>query len=132
LFNGYYNYKNTSPPCIAVAAQQEQRHKSKRCSRRQCPAAYSKTHSTKACGTWMGSFASPADSPDFAPSDYKAFRSLQNWLNGKEFTTEAELRQSIQDWIDSRSAGFWVMGFVDLPERWAKAIEYEGDYFPDE
>lgn len=74
----------------------------------------------------------PPYSPDLAPSDYKAFLSLQNWLNGKEFATEAELRQSIQDWVDSRSAGFWVMGFVDLPNRWEKVIEYEGDYFPED
>jgi histone-lysine N-methyltransferase SETMAR len=74
----------------------------------------------------------PPYSPDLAPSDYKAFRSLQNWLNGKEFANEAELRLSIQEWIDSRNAGFWVMGFIDLPERWRKVIEYEGDYFPDE
>uniref|UniRef100_A0A914DE31 Transposase n=1 Tax=Acrobeloides nanus TaxID=290746 RepID=A0A914DE31_9BILA len=74
----------------------------------------------------------PPYSPDLAPSDYKAFLSLQNWLKGKEFATEAELRQSIQDWIDSRPAGFWVMGFTDLPERWRKVIEYEGDYFPED
>jgi histone-lysine N-methyltransferase SETMAR len=74
----------------------------------------------------------PPYSPDLAPSDYKAFRSLQNWLNGKEFATEEELRQSVQEWMDSRPAGFWVMGFVDLPERWRKVIEYEGDYFPDD
>lgn len=74
----------------------------------------------------------PPYSPDLAPSDYKAFRSLQNWLHGKEFATEDELRQSIQEWMESRPAGFWVMGFTDLPNRWAKVIEYEGDYFPDE
>ena len=74
----------------------------------------------------------PPYSPDLAPSDYRAFLSLQNWMKGKEFATEAELRKSIQDWVDSRPAGFWVMGFTDLPERWAKVVEYEGDYFPED
>jgi [histone H3]-lysine36 N-dimethyltransferase SETMAR len=74
----------------------------------------------------------PPYSPDLAPTDYKAFRSLQNWLNGKNFATEEELRKSIQDWIASKPVGFWVKGIVDLPRRWAKVIEYEGDYFPDD
>ena len=50
----------------------------------------------------------------------------------KEFATEAELRKSIQECMDSRPAGFWVMGFTDLPNRWENIIEYEGDYFPDD
>jgi hypothetical protein len=74
----------------------------------------------------------PPYSPDLAPTDYKAFRSLQHWLNGKEFATEDDVRQSIQEWIDSKPAGFWVKGIADLPRRWEKVIEYEGDYFPDE
>uniref|UniRef100_A0A914CMP6 Transposase n=1 Tax=Acrobeloides nanus TaxID=290746 RepID=A0A914CMP6_9BILA len=74
----------------------------------------------------------PPYSPDLAPTDYKAFRSLQHWLNGKEFATEEDVRKSIQEWIDSKSAGFWVKGIADLPNRWDKVIEYEGDYFPDD
>lgn len=38
--------------------------------------------------------------PDFAPSDYKAFRTFENWLNGKEFAIKAKLSQSIQEWLD--------------------------------
>lgn len=74
----------------------------------------------------------PPYSPDLAPTDFKAFRSLQNWLNQKNFASEEELRNSLQAWMDSKPAGFWVKGIVDLPRRWAKVIEYEGDYFPDE
>jgi len=74
----------------------------------------------------------PPYSPDLAPTDYKAFRSLQHWLNGKEFATEDEVKKSIQDWMDSKPAGFWVKGITDLPNRWAKVIEFEGDYFPED
>ena len=71
-------------------------------------------------------------SPDLAPTDYKAFRSLQNWLNGKEFATEEVLKETIQEWIDSKPPGFWVKGIAALPDRWAKTIEFEGDYFPED
>ena len=74
----------------------------------------------------------PPYSPDLAPTDYKAFRSLQHWLNGKEFATQEEVEKSVQEWMDSKPAGFWVKGIADLPRRWEKVVEYEGDYFPDE
>ena len=73
----------------------------------------------------------PPYSPDYAPTDYKAFRSLQNFLNGKNFANEDEVKQAIQEWIDSKNRDFRVKGIAVLPDRWAKAIEYEGDYFPD-
>jgi [histone H3]-lysine36 N-dimethyltransferase SETMAR len=74
----------------------------------------------------------PPYSPDLAPTDFKAFRSLQNWLNGKTFQTEDEVRTSIQEWMDSKPVAFWVKGIADLPNRWALIQEYKGDYFPDE
>lgn len=73
----------------------------------------------------------PPYSPDLAPTDFKAFRSLQNWLNGKEFQSEEELRASVQQWMDGKSSGFWVKGIAELPKRWELVQEYEGDYFPD-
>uniref|UniRef100_A0A914E695 Uncharacterized protein n=1 Tax=Acrobeloides nanus TaxID=290746 RepID=A0A914E695_9BILA len=56
----------------------------------------------------------------------------KHWLAGKEFATKDDVRTSIQEWMDSKPAGFWVKGIVELPNRWAKVVEYEGDYFPDE
>uniref|UniRef100_A0A914ECI2 Uncharacterized protein n=1 Tax=Acrobeloides nanus TaxID=290746 RepID=A0A914ECI2_9BILA len=55
-----------------------------------------------------------------------------NWLNGKEFRNEYEVKESIQQWIDSKPGGFWVKGITALPDRWAKTIEFEVDYFPDD
>jgi histone-lysine N-methyltransferase SETMAR len=74
----------------------------------------------------------PPYSPDLAPTDYKAFQSLQNWLNGKNFETDEEVKASIQNWIDSKTVAFWVKGIAALPGRWTRVIEYEGNYFPEE
>src|SRR4051812_18649955 len=61
----------------------------------------------------------PPYSPDLSPTDFKVFRSLQNWLNGKDFVTELAVRDSIQQWMDSKPPGFWVEGISDLPNRWS-------------
>ena len=45
----------------------------------------------------------PPYSPDLAPTDYKAFRSLQHWLNGKEFATQEEVENRFKNgWIPSQ------------------------------
>uniref|UniRef100_A0A914QL02 Transposase n=1 Tax=Panagrolaimus davidi TaxID=227884 RepID=A0A914QL02_9BILA len=59
----------------------------------------------------------PPYSPCLSPSDFQAFLSLSNWLRGKTFTNDDEVKQCVQEWIGSRDAGFWVHGFTKLPER---------------
>ena len=73
----------------------------------------------------------PPYSPDLSPTDYKAFRSLQNFLAGKEFHNDDEVQEAVGTWITERSSGFFVRGITDLPQRWRKTIEREGDYFPE-
>lgn len=74
----------------------------------------------------------PPYSPDLSSTDYKAFRSLQNFLNGKRYVTEEETVAAIQQWINGKTQGFWVKGIAALPHRWAQVLEYEGEYFPDD
>ena len=73
----------------------------------------------------------PPYSPDLAPTDFKLFRSLQNHLNDNEFKSEEEIRTFLEEFIESRSSGFFVRGFTDLVERWKAVIECEGEYPPD-
>ena len=70
----------------------------------------------------------PPYSPDIAPTDFKFFRSLQNSLRGKEFKDEDEVQLFIEGFIASKSSGFFVKGFTDLPKRWKEVIENEGEY----
>lgn len=74
----------------------------------------------------------PPYSPDIAPTDFKLFRSLQNGLRGKEFNTTEEIRQFVKDFFASKSSGFFVRGFTELPRRWEEVIENEGEYSPDD
>jgi len=45
-------------------------------------------YSAKIVATWLGCVTTSTDSPDFVPSDFHLFRSLQNSLNGKTFASE--------------------------------------------
>ena len=70
-----------------------------------------------------------AYSPDFAPSDYHLFRSLQHHLADSHFQTLEEVRKSIHDFIKSKPSSFFRNWIRELPERWQKCIESEEDYF---
>jgi len=72
-----------------------------------------------------------ACSPDMAPSKYHLFRSLQDHLSDTHFETLEDIRKSIDDFIDSKPSSFYSSGIRQLPYKWLKVIENDGDYFID-
>lgn len=70
----------------------------------------------------------PPYSPDLAPTDYHLFRALQNFLNGKTFTNDAELETAVEDFFQSKPVEFYNSGIRDLPRRWRQVIDNNGDY----
>lgn len=73
----------------------------------------------------------PPYSPDFAPSDYHLFRSLQNSLNGKTFTNDDDLKSYLVQFFADKDQKFYERGIMKLPERWQKVIEQNGKYIID-
>lgn len=71
----------------------------------------------------------PAYSPDIAPSDYHLFRSLQNYLIGKEFVKEENIKSALDNFFASKSSTFYEDGIMTLPLRWQKVIDNNGNYF---
>jgi histone-lysine N-methyltransferase SETMAR len=71
----------------------------------------------------------PPYSPDLAPSDYHLFRSMKNWMRGKEYDDEAELVMDLNAYFASKDQSFFERGIHSLPDRWQLTIDYEGDYF---
>lgn len=71
----------------------------------------------------------PAYSPDIAPSDYHLFRSLQNYLSGKEFSKEDDIKNALDNFFMSKSSRFYEEGLMNLPLRWQKVIDNNGNYF---
>ena len=73
----------------------------------------------------------PAYSPDLSPSHYHLFKSLQHHLADTHFDSTEEIEKSLVDFIDSKPPFFFRSGIRQLPERWRKCVESEGDYFED-
>ncbi|GFU08683.1 histone-lysine N-methyltransferase SETMAR [Trichonephila clavipes] len=65
-------------------------------------------------------------SPDLAPSDYYLFRSLQNFLDGKTFTSNEEVKNHLNQFFASKDQKFYERGIMLLPERWQKVLDQNG------
>ncbi|XP_054158390.1 histone-lysine N-methyltransferase SETMAR-like [Oppia nitens] len=70
----------------------------------------------------------PPYSPDIAPSDYHLFRSLQHFLDGKRFNNKESVETAINDYLANKDEDFFSRGINQLPIRWQKIIEKEGEY----
>ena len=66
--------------------------------------------------------------PDLAPSDYYLFRSLQNFLNGKTFTSNEEVKNDLEQFFASKEQKFYERGIMLLPKRWQKVLDQNGQY----
>ncbi len=73
----------------------------------------------------------PPYSPDLAPSDYHLFRSLQNFLMGKEFDGIEDVKRGITSFIASKLPVFFRDGIEKLVTKWGQVIENEGQYIID-
>ena len=70
----------------------------------------------------------PPYSPDLAPSDYYLFRSLQNFLDGKTFTSNEEVKNHLNQFFASKEQKFYERGIMLLPERWQRILDQNGQY----
>ena len=68
----------------------------------------------------------PPYSPDLAPSDYHFFRSLQNFLNGKNLSNNDDLKSHLIEFFAAKDQEFYQRWIMKLPERWQKVIEQNG------
>lgn len=73
----------------------------------------------------------PAYSPDLAPTDYHLFRSMQHFLTEKKFADLENVRKEVSQFFASKPASFYEKGIKQLPERWEKVINCDGNYFDD-
>lgn len=73
----------------------------------------------------------PPYSPDLAPSDFYLFRSLENNLAGRRFTSLEEIQDQLSTFFNSKPAEFYNKGIQMLPDRWKQVIVNEGNYIID-
>lgn len=70
----------------------------------------------------------PPYSPDIAPSDFYLFQNLQNFLQGKKFNNDYEVKLQVTQFFASKNPQFYEHGIMMLPEKWKKVIENNGQY----
>jgi transposase len=73
----------------------------------------------------------PPYSPDLAPSDYHHFPNLKNYLRGKHFESEEEVKEEVNNWIHSLPQNFFEQGIDALLTRSKKCKELGGGYILD-
>ena len=56
----------------------------------------------------------PPYSPDLAPSDFHLFLHLKNFLGGKRFDDDDDLKDEVQKWLTSQAAAFYEEGIQNL------------------
>ena len=71
----------------------------------------------------------PPYSPDRAPADYHLFASMGHSLAEQRFANFEEVEKWLVEWFASKEKKFFRNGIHDLPERWAKCVESNGQYF---
>ena len=73
----------------------------------------------------------PPYSPDLVPSDYHLFRSLQHYLGEKSYDKEADIKNDIQSFFDSKPLSFYESGIRKLVEKWQHVVDNNGAYVID-
>jgi len=70
----------------------------------------------------------PPYSPDLAPSDFALFRHLKQQLKGIHFDSPVEMKERVEEILNSLTPDFFKNAFVDLLRRWKKCVDAQGSY----
>ncbi|XP_035228431.1 histone-lysine N-methyltransferase SETMAR-like [Stegodyphus dumicola] len=73
-------------------------------------------------------FKHPPYSPDLAASNVHLFPELKQWLGGKRFQNDMELKETITTHFQSLAGIFYEQGIAKLVHRYDKCLNHQGDY----
>ena len=73
----------------------------------------------------------PSYSPDIAPTDFYLFRSMQKFLDGKEFENDEEVKSAIFTFFASKPQSFFQNAISALVKRWQCIVDSAGECCPD-
>jgi hypothetical protein len=63
-----------------------------------------------------------------APSDFHLFCYLKEFLSGKRFDSDDEVKETVKDWLSSQAADFYDIGIQKLEEHYDKLLNQNGNY----
>jgi histone-lysine N-methyltransferase SETMAR len=70
----------------------------------------------------------PAYSPDIAPTDYHLFSHLKKFMRGKNFGSDDEAIQTVEDYLCDLDSEFFSEGIQSLCDRWQRVVASDGEY----
>jgi len=70
----------------------------------------------------------PSYSPDLAPSDYFLFPKLKNYMRGRKYNPDEQVKKSTISWLARRGPAFFSEGISALENRWRKCVKVKGQY----
>jgi hypothetical protein len=70
----------------------------------------------------------PAYSSDIALSDYYVFSYLKKFMRGKNFSSDDEAIQTVEDYLRDLHSEFFCQGIESLCDRWQRVVASEGQY----
>ena len=72
-------------------------------------------------------FEHPAYSPDLAPSDFHLFPALKEFLGGRRFKRNEEVKDTVKEWLNGLAAEVYNEGIQNLITRCDKCLNVGGD-----
>jgi histone-lysine N-methyltransferase SETMAR len=73
-------------------------------------------------------FDHPAYSPDLATSDFHLFPKLKEFLGGRRFKSDEEVKDAAKEWLNGLAAEVYDEGIQKLVTRYDKCLNVGGDY----
>jgi histone-lysine N-methyltransferase SETMAR len=70
----------------------------------------------------------PAYSPDLAASDFHLFPKLREFLGGRRFKSDEEVKDAVEEWLNGLAAEVNDEGIQKLVIRYDKCQNVGGDY----
>jgi len=79
-------------------------------------------------GTMVGRLQTTPHSPDIVLSDFKLLVLLTKPLIGKQFTTDADVKQAVTFWLQTFDNDFFYGGTQVLVPQWDNCLNVKGDH----
>jgi histone-lysine N-methyltransferase SETMAR len=73
-------------------------------------------------------FEHTAYSPDLASSDFHLFPKLKEFLGGRRFKSDEEVKYTIKEWLNGQEAEVYDEGIQKLITCYDKCLNVGGDY----
>jgi histone-lysine N-methyltransferase SETMAR len=73
-------------------------------------------------------FEHPAYSPDLAPTDFHLFPKLKEFLGGRRFKSDEEVKDAVKEWLNGLAAEIYDECIQKLVTHYDKCLNVGGDY----